>query len=76
MQSRVHLQPETRKQLRRVVERGHNLARSQGNLAVPASTNRLADWLGRVKPKARLTRGLKTETGVLNFVHRTARDIV
>ncbi len=32
---------------------------------VPASTNRLEGWFGRCKPRARLMRGLKTETGTL-----------
>ena len=30
---------------------------------MPTSTNRLEGWFGRFKPRARLARGLKTETG-------------
>ena len=40
MQGRVRLRPEVRKLLRHLVERGHELVRSQGNPKVPAATNR------------------------------------
>jgi len=40
MQGRVHLQPEVRKRLWHLVERWHELVRSQGNPKVPASTHR------------------------------------
>ena len=63
MQGRVRLQPEVRKLLWHLVERGHELVRSQGHPRVPASTNRLESRCGRFKPRARLTRGLKTEAG-------------
>ena len=63
MQGRVRLDPEVRKLLWHLVERWHDLVRSQGNPEVPASTNRLEGWFGRFKPRARLTRGLKTEAG-------------
>ena len=33
------------------------------------------DWFGRFKPRARLTRGLKTEAGALNFVRLMARSM-
>ena len=61
MQGRVRLRPEVRKLLWHLMERGHELVRSQGNPKVPASTNRLEGWFGRFKPRARLARGLKTE---------------
>ncbi|MXZ23470.1 MAG: hypothetical protein F4Y80_01165 [Caldilineaceae bacterium SB0665_bin_21] len=54
-------QPDMRKLLWHLVERWHELVCSQGNSKVPAFTNRLEGWFGRVKPWARLTRGLKTE---------------
>ena len=75
MQGRVRLHPEVRKLLWHLVERWHELVRSQGNPKVPASTNRLEGWFGRCKPRARLTRGLKTETGTLNFVCLMARGM-
>ena len=40
-----------------------------------AYTNRLEGWFGRVKPQARLTRGLQTEAGTLNFVRLMARSM-
>ena len=75
MQGRVRLRPEVRKLLWHLVERWHELVRSQGNPKVPASTNRLEGWFGRCKPRARLTRGLKTEAGALNFVRLMARSM-
>jgi hypothetical protein len=39
---------------------------------MPASTNRLEDWFGYFKTRARLTRGLKTEAEALNCVCLTA----
>ena len=70
MQGRVRLRPEVRKRLWHLVERWRELVRSQGNPKVLASTNRREGWFGRFKPRARLTRGLKTEAGALNFVCR------
>lgn len=58
MQGQVRLQPEVRKLLWRLVERWHDLDHSKENPAVPASTNRLEGWIGRFKPRARLTRSL------------------
>ncbi|MYD90133.1 MAG: hypothetical protein F4Y08_07305 [Caldilineaceae bacterium SB0662_bin_9] len=79
MQGRVRLRPEVRKLLWHLVERWHELVCSQGNPKVPASTNRLEGWSGalwaRFKPRARLTRGLKTEAGALNFVRLMARGM-
>ena len=63
LQGRVRLQPEVRKLLWHLVERRHDLVRSQGNSKVTASTNRLEGWFGRFKPRARLARGLKAEAG-------------
>ncbi len=37
--------------------------------------NRLEGWFGHFKPRACMTRGLKTETGALNFVRLMARDM-
>ena len=75
MQGRVRLRPEVRKLLWHLVERWHELVRSQGDPKVPATTNRLEGWFGRFKPRARLTRGLKTEAGALNFVRLMARGM-
>ena len=74
-QGRVRLHPEVRKLLWHLVERWHELVRSQDHPGVPASTNRLEGWFGRFKPRARLTRGLKTEAGALNFVCLMARGM-
>ncbi len=63
----MRLHPEVRKLLWHLVERWHELVRSQGHSKVPASTNRLEGWFGCFKPRTRLTRGLKTEAGTLNF---------
>lgn len=54
-QGRVRLASEVRKLLWHLVTRWHDLVRS--NPKVPASTNRLEGWFGRVKPRACLTRG-------------------
>ncbi|MCY4522822.1 MAG: transposase, partial [Caldilineaceae bacterium] len=58
MQGRVRLHPEVRKLLWHLVERWHELVRSQDHPRVPASTNRLEGWSGalraRFKPRARL----------------------
>ncbi len=75
MQDRVHLHPEVWKLLWHLVARWHARVRSQGNPKVPASTNRLEGWFGRCKTRPRLTRGLKAETGTLNFVHLMARGM-
>ena len=72
---RVRLEPEVRKRLWHRVERGHDLVRSPRNPKGPASTHRLEGWLGRCKPRARLARGLKTETGALNFVRLMAQGM-
>jgi len=57
-QGRVRLHPEVRKLLWHLVERWHELVRSQDHPRVPASTNRLEGWSGalraRFKPRARL----------------------
>ena len=71
----MRLHPEVRKRLWHLVERCHERVRSQGNPKVSASPHRLEGWLGRLKPRARLTRGLKTETGALNFVCLMARGM-
>ena len=75
MQGRARLRPEVREPLWHLVERWHELVHSQGNPKVPTSTNRLEGWFGRVKPRARLTRGLKTEAGALNSVRLMARSM-
>ena len=72
---RVRLDPEVRPRLWHLVVRWHDLVRSQRNANIPVSTNRLEGWFGRCKPRARLTRGLKTETGALNFVCLMARGM-
>jgi len=75
VQGRVRLDPEVRKLLQHIVERRHELVPSQRNPKVPASTHRLEGWFGRFKPRASLARGLKTETGVRNFVALMARGM-
>ena len=75
MQGRVRLQPEVQNLLWHLVERWHDLVRSQGNLKGSTSAHRLEGWFGRFKPRAYLIRGLKTETGALNFVRLIARGM-
>ena len=72
-QGRVPLDPEVRQRLWHLVSRWNDPVRSQHNPKVSATTNQLEGWLGRLKPRARLTRGLKTEVGALNFVGLMAR---
>ena len=74
-QGRVRLNPEVRKRLWHLVSRGNDRGRSQHHPKVSATTNRLEDWLGRLKPRARLTRGLETEAGALNFVGLMTRTM-
>ena len=64
----MRLAPEVRLGLWHLVARGNDRVRSQRNPDIPASTNRLEGWFGCLKPRGRLTRGLKTEAGALNFV--------
>ena len=71
----VRLAPEVRPLLWHLVTRWHYLVRSQHNPKVPASTHRLEGWFGRFKPRARLTRGLKTEAGARHFVGLMARGM-
>ena len=73
LQGCVRLQPEVRKRLWHLGERGPDGGRSQGHPKGPTATHRLEGWLGRFKPRTRLTRGRKTEAGVLNFVRLRAR---
>ncbi|MCY3657780.1 MAG: hypothetical protein OXG36_02015 [Caldilineaceae bacterium] len=54
------------------MERWHDLVRSQWDLGISVSTNRLEGWIGCFKPRTWLARGLKTETGTLDFVHLMA----
>ena len=74
-QGRVRLDPEVRQRLWHLVVRGHDLVRSQHHPQVPASTTRREGWFGRFKPRARLTRGLKTEAGTRHFVGLMARGM-
>ena len=74
-QGRVRLRKPVRNLLFHLIERGPNLVRSQHDPNVPASTNRIEGWFGRFKPRARLARGLMTETGTLNFVRLMAQGI-
>ena len=67
-QGRVRLDPEVRQLPGRLVARWNDLVRSQRHPDIPASTNRLEGWFGRLKPRPRLTRGLKTEAGARHFV--------
>ena len=74
-QGRVRLNPGVRQLLWHLVVRWHDLVRSQRNANIPAPTNRLEGWFGRFKPRARLTRGLKTEAGAHHFVGLMARGM-
>ncbi len=74
-QGRVCLHPEVCQLLWHLVTRWHDLVRSQHTPKVPASTHRLEGWLGRFKPRAHLTRGLKTEAGARHFVGLMARGM-
>ena len=74
-QGRVRLHPEVCPRLWHLVVRGHDLVRSRHNPKVSATTNRLEGWLGRFKPRARLTRGLKTEAGTRHFVGLMVRGM-
>lgn len=40
---------------------------------VPSSTRWLEGWFGRVKPRARLTREMKTKAEALNFMRLMTR---
>ena len=54
------------------------LARTGAQLGEPQGARHhqpAGGWFGRFKPRARLTRGLKTEAGALNFVHLMARSM-
>ena len=64
----VRPHPEVCPRLWHLVVRWNDLVRSQDHPKVSAATNRL-------KPRARLTRGLKTEAGALNFVGLMARSV-
>ena len=74
-QERVCLHPEVCQLLWHLVTRWHDLVHSQRNPKVSASTNWLERWFGRFKPRARLTRGLKTEAGARHFVGLMARSM-
>ena len=74
-QGRVRLHPEVCQRLWHLVVRWNDLVRSQDHPKVSATTNRLEGWFGRLKPRARLTRGLKTEAGARNFVGLMARSM-
>ncbi len=75
MAGRVRLSPPVRELLRHLMERWHDLVRSQRDPDILTNTNRLEGWFGRFKPRARLTRGLKTEAGARHFVGLMARGM-
>ncbi len=60
----MRLDSEVCKRLWHLVARWHDLVRSQRHPDIPASTNRIEGWFGRVKLRARLTRGLKTDASM------------
>ena len=74
-QGRVRLDPEVRKLLWHLVARWNDLVRSQHNPKISATTNRLEGWFRCLKPRGRLTQGLKTEAGVLNFMGLMVRSM-
>ena len=72
MAGRVRLSPPVRGLLRHLMERWHDLVRSQRDPDILTNTNRLEGWFGRFKPRARLAQGFGTEAGALNFVRLMA----
>ena len=72
-QGRVRRHPEVCQLRWPLVVRGHDRVRRPHNPKV-STTNRLAGWLGRFKPRARLARGLKTEAGTRHCVGLMARS--
>lgn len=62
------LPPALRRLVVHLLERWHQLTVYQRQPGVPRSTNWLEGRFGRIKPRCRLTRGLKTDAGTVNFM--------
>jgi hypothetical protein len=58
-----------------LVTRWHDLVRSQYNPKVSATPTGLEGWWDPFQPRARLTRGLKTEAGARHFVGLMVRGM-
>ena len=74
-QGAVRLSPPVLALVEHVMDRGNDLVRCVRNPAIPASTNLLEGWFGRVKPRARRARGLKTPQGAQAFLHLLAGNL-
>ncbi len=62
------LPPALRRLLVHLLERWHQLTVHQQQAGIPSSTNWLEGKFGRIKPRYRTTRGLKTDAGAVNFM--------
>ena len=62
------LPPEIRWLVVHLLERWRQMTLYQRRPGVPSSTNWLEGRFGRIKPRYRTTRGLKTDSGALNFM--------
>ena len=75
MQGRVHLRPEVCKLLWHLVERGHELVRSQGDPKVPASTHPAGGLVWPLQAPGPPDAGAEDRGGALNFVCLMARSM-
>ena len=75
VQRQVRRDPEGHKLLWHGVARGNNRVHSQGHPDIPASPAGSRAGSERLKPRARLTRGLKTEAGTRHFVDLMAHGM-
>ena len=62
------LPPELRRLAIHQLERWRQMTVHQRRLGVPNSTNWVEGRFGRIKPRYRTTRGLKTDSGAVNFM--------
>ena len=75
MQGRVRLQPEVANCCGTLWNADTIRCAARGTPRCPPRQP-AGGWFGRFQPRARLTRGLKTEAGALSFVRLTARSVV
>ena len=62
------LPPQLRRLVIHLLERWRQMTVHQRRSGVPNSTNWVEGRFGRIKPRYRTTRGLKTESGAVNFM--------
>ena len=62
------LPPELKRLVIHLLERWRQMTLHQRRSGVPNSTNWLEGRFGRIKPRYRMTRGLKTDSGAANFM--------